>query len=74
MSPSQAAAYERGLAAAMAQAEARPLSPYTVEAYTPVRARRQENWSNSNLFDYAKHNQINITTENDRATRRCDGV
>src|SRR5438876_6958602 len=33
MSPSQAAAYERGLAAAMAQAGTRLLSPYTVEAY-----------------------------------------
>jgi hypothetical protein len=33
MSPSQAAAYERGLAAAMAQAGTRPLSPYAVEGY-----------------------------------------
>jgi len=33
MSPGQAAAYERGLAAAIAQAGTRPLSPYTVEAY-----------------------------------------
>jgi hypothetical protein len=33
MSPSQAAAYERGLAAAMAEAGTRPLSPYAVEAY-----------------------------------------
>jgi len=33
MSPSQAAAYERALAAAMAQTSTRPLSPYTVEAY-----------------------------------------
>jgi hypothetical protein len=33
MSPSQAAAYERGLAAAMAQGGIRPLSPYAVEAY-----------------------------------------
>jgi hypothetical protein len=33
MSPSQAAAYERGLAAAVAQAGTRPLSPYAVEAY-----------------------------------------
>jgi hypothetical protein len=33
MSPNQAAAYERGLAAAMAQAGIRPLSPYAVEAY-----------------------------------------
>jgi hypothetical protein len=33
MSPSQAAAYERGLAAAMAQAGTRRLSAYTVEAY-----------------------------------------
>src|SRR4029077_20969172 len=33
MSPSQAAAYERGLAAAMVESGARPLSPYAVEAY-----------------------------------------
>jgi len=33
MSPSQAAAYERGLAAAMVEAGTRPLSPYDVEAY-----------------------------------------
>ena len=33
MSPSQAAAYERELAAAMAQSGTRPLSPYAVEAY-----------------------------------------
>ena len=33
MSPSQAAAYERGLAAAMAEAGTRPLSTYAVEAY-----------------------------------------
>jgi len=33
MSPSQAAAYERALAVAMAQTGARPLSPYAVEAY-----------------------------------------
>ena len=33
MSPSQAEAYERGLAAAMAQASTRSLSPYAVEAY-----------------------------------------
>jgi hypothetical protein len=33
MSPSQAAAYERALAAAMAQAGTRPLSPYSVEGY-----------------------------------------
>jgi len=33
MSPNQAAAYERALAAAMAEAGTRPLSPYAVEAY-----------------------------------------
>jgi len=33
MSPEQVAAYERGLAAAMAQADTHPLSPYAVEAY-----------------------------------------
>jgi hypothetical protein len=33
MSPSQAAAYERGLAAAMAQANTSPLSAYAVESY-----------------------------------------
>ena len=33
MSPKQVAAYERGLAAAMAQTDTHPLSPYAVEAY-----------------------------------------
>jgi hypothetical protein len=33
MSPGRAAAYEPGLAAAMAQSGTRPLSPYAVEAY-----------------------------------------
>ena len=33
MSPNQVAAYERGLAAAMAQTDTHPLSPYAVEAY-----------------------------------------
>ena len=33
MSSSQAAAYERGLAAAIAQTDTQPLSPYAVEAY-----------------------------------------
>jgi acetylglutamate synthase len=33
MSPSQVEAYERALAAAMAQSGTRPLSPYAVEAY-----------------------------------------
>jgi hypothetical protein len=33
MSPEQVAEYERGLAAAMAQTDTRPLSPYAVEAY-----------------------------------------
>ena len=33
MSPKQAAEYERGLAAAMAETDTHPLSPYAVEAY-----------------------------------------
>jgi hypothetical protein len=33
MSPNHVAAYERGLAAAMAQTDTHPLSPYAVEAY-----------------------------------------
>ena len=33
MSPSQAAAYERGLSAAMAQTDTHPLSPYAAEGY-----------------------------------------
>jgi len=33
MSPNQTAAYERALAAAIAQTDAQPLSPYAVEAY-----------------------------------------
>jgi hypothetical protein len=63
MSPSQAAAYERGLAAAMAQSGTRPLSPYTVEAYRQC-AREVRNIGAVPIFLITPSTtQINIATE-----------
>ena len=56
MAPSQAAAYERGLAAAMAEAGTRPLSTYSVEAYRQCAREVRKYWSRPNIFDHAKHN------------------
>jgi hypothetical protein len=63
MSPSQAAAYERGLAAAMAQRSTRPLSPYTVEAYRQC-AREVRNIGAVPIFLITPSTtQINIAAE-----------
>ena len=63
MSPSQAAAYERGLAAAMAQAGTRPLSPYAVEAYRQC-AQQVRNVGATPIFLITPSTtQINIATE-----------
>jgi hypothetical protein len=55
MSPGQARAYERGLAAAMAQAGTRPLSSLYCASLPAMRARSQQYRSSANLFDHAKH-------------------
>jgi len=63
MSPSQAAAYERGLAAAMAQAGTHPLSPYAVEAYRQC-AQEVRNIGATPIFLITPSTtQINIATE-----------
>jgi len=63
MSPGQAAAYERGLAAAMAQAGTRRLSPYTVEAYRQC-AQEVRNIGVAPIFLITPSmTQINIATE-----------
>src|SRR4029077_5660818 len=63
MSPSQAAAYERGLAAAMAQAGRRPLSPYAVDAYRQC-AQEVRNIGAAPIFLITPNTaQINIAAE-----------
>jgi len=63
MSPSQAAAYERALAAVMAQTGSRPLSPYTVEAYRQC-AQEVRNIGAAPIFLITPSTtQINIATE-----------
>ena len=63
MSPSQTAAYERGLAAAMGEAGTRPLSPYTVEAYRQC-AQEIRNIGATPIFLLTPSTtQINIASE-----------
>ena len=63
-SPSQAAAYERALAAAMAQSGNRSLSPYAVEAYRQC-AQEVRNIGAAPIFLITPSmTQINIATEN----------
>ena len=65
MSPSQAATYERGLAAAMAQTEARPLSLYSVEAYTQCAQDVRDIGAIPIFLITPSISQIDITTKND---------
>jgi hypothetical protein len=63
MSSSQAAAYERALAAAIAQAGTHPLSPYAVEAYRQC-AQEVRNIGAMPIFLIPPSTtQINIATE-----------
>ncbi len=63
MSPSQAGAYERALAAAMAQTAAHPLSPYTVEGYRQC-AQEVRNIGAAPIFLITPSTaQINIASE-----------
>ena len=63
MAPSQAEGYERGLAAAMAQARTRPLSAYAAEAYLQC-AREVRNIGAAPIFLLTPSTtQINIATE-----------
>ena len=63
MSPSQAAAYERALAAAVAQSSTRALSPYALEAYRQC-AQEVRNIGATPIFLITPSTtQINIDTE-----------
>ncbi len=63
MSPSQAAAYERGLATAVAQSSTRSLSPYALEAYRQC-AQEVRNIGATPIFLITPSTtQINIATE-----------
>jgi len=63
MSPSQAAAYERGLAAAMTHTDVHPLSPYAVEAYRQC-AQEVRNIGATPIFLVTPSTtQINVATE-----------
>jgi hypothetical protein len=63
MSPSQAAAYERGLAAAMAQAGTRSLSHYAVEGYRQCAQEVRNIGAAPILLVTPSTTQINIATE-----------
>jgi hypothetical protein len=64
MSPSQAAVYERALAAAMAQPGTRPLSPYAVEAYRQCATEVRSIGATPIFLITPNTPQISIATEN----------
>jgi hypothetical protein len=63
MSPTQVAAYERGLAAAMAQSDTHPLSPYAVEAYRQCAQEVRNNGATPIFLITPSTTQINVATE-----------
>ena len=63
MSPKQAAAYDRGLAAAMAQTDAHPLSPYAVEAYRQCAQEVRKIGAAPIFLITPNITQINVATE-----------
>ena len=64
MSPKQVAEYERGLAAAMAQTDTHPLSPYAVEAYRQCAEEVRKIGATPMFLITPSMTQINIATEN----------
>jgi hypothetical protein len=64
MSPSQAAVYDRALAAAMAQPATRPPSPYAVEAYRQCATEVRSIGATPIFLITPNTTQINIATEN----------
>jgi len=64
MSPSQTAAYGRGLAAMMAQRSTRPLSPYTVAAYRQCATEVRDLGATPIFLIAPSMTQIDIATEN----------
>ena len=63
ISPNQVAAYERGLAAAMAQTDTHPLSPYAVEAYRQCAQEVQKTGATPIFLITPSTTQINVATE-----------
>ena len=63
ISPNQVAAYERGLAAAMAQPDTHPLSPYAVEAYRQCAQEVRETGATPIFLITPSTTQINLATE-----------
>jgi hypothetical protein len=63
MSPSQKAAYERGLAAAVAQTGTHPLSPYTVEGYRQCAQEVRSIGAAPIFLITPSTTQLNIATE-----------
>ena len=63
ISPNQVAAYERGLAAAMAQTDTHPLSPYAVEAYRQCAQEVRETGATPIFLITPSTTQINVATE-----------
>jgi hypothetical protein len=68
MSPDQVAAYERGLAAAMAQTDTNPLSPYAVEAYRQCAQEVRKIGAMPIFLITPNTTQINVATESTRLT------
>jgi len=64
MSPNQAAAYERGLAAAMAQTDVRPLSPYAAEAYRQCAQEVRKIGATPIFLITPSTTEINVSAEN----------
>jgi hypothetical protein len=64
MSPKQVAEYERGLAAAMAQTDTHPLSPYAVEAYRQCAQEVRKIGATPIFLITPSTTQINVATEN----------
>ena len=67
MSPDKAAAYERGLAAAMAQAGTRPLSSYAVEGYRQCAEEVRNIGARPIFLITPSTTQINVATESTAA-------
>src|SRR5262249_29778670 len=63
MSPEQVVAYERGLAAAMAQTDTHPLSPYAVEAYRQCAQEVRKIGAAPILLITPSTGEINVATE-----------
>ena len=63
MSPNQVTAYERGLAAAMAQTGTHPLSPYAVEAYRQCAQEVRKIGATPIFLITPSTTQINVATE-----------